>query len=72
MNDPSRFSEEQSEGLDIKSQVRLEEGLFMESCCPNIENTLSKTVKHRGQELLTETVDAADQVGAQTRVEARA
>ena len=39
IHDRSSFSDEQSEGLDIKNQVRLFEGVFIESCYPNIENT---------------------------------
>lgn len=42
--------------------VRFVDGVFIESYYPTIENTFSKTIKHRGQEFLTEIVDTAGQV----------
>lgn len=34
---------------DLKCQMRLVEGVFIESFYPTIENTFSKTIKHRKQ-----------------------
>lgn len=42
------------------------EGVFIESCYLTVENTFSKTIKQRGRGFLTEIVDAAGRVGAQT------
>ena len=48
---------------DLKYQVRLVEGVFIESYYPTIENTFSKSIKHRKQGSYTEIVDASGLVG---------
>ncbi|KAG5917483.1 GTP-binding protein [Claviceps africana] len=41
--------------------VRFVDGHFVESYYPTIENTFSKTIRHKGQEYATEIVDTAGQ-----------
>ena len=42
--------------------VQYVDGHFVESYYPTVENTFSKTIKHKGQEFSTEIVDTAGQV----------
>lgn len=42
--------------------VQFVDGHFVESYYPTIENTFSKTIKHKGQEFATEIIDTAGQV----------
>lgn len=63
MVDGSFGGERSDYGLGKSSlTVRFVDGVFIESYYPTIENTFSKTIKHRGQEFLTEIVDTAGQV----------
>jgi Ras family protein len=42
--------------------VQFVENRFVESYYPTIENTFSRTIKHKGQEYLCEIIDTAGQV----------
>lgn len=41
--------------------VRFVEGTFVENYYPTIENTFNRTIKHKGQDYMTEIVDTAGQ-----------
>ena len=46
--------------------VQFVDGHFVDSYYPTIENTFSKTIRHKGQDFSTEIVDTAGQVSQET------
>ena len=65
----SHFFEEEGEALGIKCQLM--EAYLSRDITPPSRMHSAKTTNNREQEFSTEKVDAAGQVGVQTRVEAR-